>query len=41
MLKEAFSKDELGWWGDVVYRSAMDANVYTPEQYPAGWELAQ
>jgi hypothetical protein len=34
----AFSKDELGWWGDVLYRSLIDANVYTPEQYPAGWE---
>lgn len=39
-VTEAFAKDELGWWGDVVYRSIMDANVYTPEQYPAGWELA-
>ena len=38
-VTEAFSKDELGWWGDVVHRSLMDANVYTPEQYPAGWEL--
>lgn len=35
----AFAKDELGWWGDVKYRSLMDANVYTPEQYAAGWEL--
>jgi hypothetical protein len=35
----AFSKDELGWWGDVKYRSLMDANVYTPEQYAAGWEI--
>lgn len=40
-VTEAFAKDELGWWGDVVYRSVMDANVYTPVQYPAGWELAQ
>lgn len=40
-VTEAFAKDELGWWGDVIYRSIMDANVYTPEQYPAGWELAQ
>lgn len=34
----AFSKDECGWWGDVLYRSTMDGNVYTPEQYPDGWE---
>lgn len=34
----AFSKDEIGWWGDKLYKSLLDANVYTPEQYPAGWE---
>ena len=36
----AFALDELGWWGDVPYRSLIAANVYTPEQYPAGWEMA-
>ena len=35
----AFAKDELGWWGDVLYKSLIDANVYTPEQYAAGWEV--
>ena len=35
----AFAKDEHGWWGDVLYKSLIDANVYTPEQYPAGWEV--
>lgn len=34
----AFAKDELGWWEDVLYKSLLDANVYTPAQYPAGWE---
>lgn len=34
----AFAKDECGWWGDVLYKSLIDANVYTPEQYAAGWE---
>lgn len=35
----AFSKDELGWWGDVLYKSILpSANVWTPEQYPDGWE---
>lgn len=37
----AFSKDELGWWGDTLYRSKVDANVYTPEQYPPNWEVEQ
>lgn len=34
----AFSLDECGWWNDTLYRSLMNANVYTPDQYPAGWE---
>ena len=37
----AFAKDECGWWNDVLYRSLMDANVYTPAAYPAGWEVAE
>lgn len=36
----AFSKGEKGWWGDVLMRSIYDGeNVWTPEQYPAGWEI--
>lgn len=37
----AFSYDEHGWWGDVLYRSILPGektNVYTPDQYPVGWE---
>jgi hypothetical protein len=33
----AFSKDECGWWGNVLYKSLIDNNVYTPEAYPQGW----
>lgn len=36
----AFGLDELGWWGDTLYRSTISANVYTPAAYPAGWEIA-
>ena len=35
----AFAKDELGWWGDVLYRSKVDSNVYTPAVYPDNWEV--
>ena len=38
-VTEAFAKGEQGWWHDEVYESLIDANVYTPEQYPAGWTL--
>ena len=35
----AFSKDELGWWEDTLYKSLLDNNVWTPEQYPSGWKI--
>ena len=35
----AFALDECGWWEDVLYRSKLAANTYTPAQYPAGWEI--
>lgn len=35
----AFAKGECGWWNDTLYKSLIDANVYTPEAYPAGWEV--
>ena len=34
-----FAKDELGWWKDQLYKSLVDANVYTPDQYAPNWEL--
>ena len=37
----AFSKDELGWWGDALYKSLVDNNVYTPEAYAPNWELVE
>ena len=37
----AFSEGEIGWWGDKLYRSKFNDNVYTPAQYPDNWELAE
>ena len=37
----AFDIDECGWWGDVLYKSKLDTNVYTPDVYPAGWEVVE
>lgn len=34
----AFSKGERGWWGEVLYESQADNNVWTPEAYPAYWK---
>ncbi len=36
----AFAKGEKGWWGDELYISKMEGNVYTPAAYPDGWEKA-
>lgn len=35
----AFANGELGYWGDSIYKSKLDSNVWTPAQYPDGWEL--
>ena len=37
----AFALDECGWWADALYKSLMSANVYTPDQYPAGGEKVE
>ena len=37
----AFDKGELGWWGDVLYESLYDANVYTPDAWPEGWKISE
>lgn len=37
----AFALDECGWWEDVLYRSVIPANTYTPAQYPRGWEVVE
>jgi hypothetical protein len=35
----AFAKGECGWWDGVLYESTIDGNVYTPADYPSGWEV--
>lgn len=37
-VTNAFSKGEVGWWNDKLYKSLVDSNVYTPEQYAQNWE---
>ena len=34
----AFSKGEKGWWGDKLYESLMDGNVFTPTVAPTVWK---
>lgn len=40
-VTSAFEEGELGWWNDVMYESLISVNVYTPEQYPAGWKIKE
>ena len=35
----AFSKNELGYWEDAIYKSLLDNNVWTPTANPSGWEI--
>ena len=35
----AFKEGELGWWGDTLYRSKVNGNVYTPAVVPDNWEV--
>ena len=37
----SFAMNEIGWWGDILKRSLLDNNVWTPEQNPSGWEDAE
>ena len=37
----AFSKGEKGWWYGELYESLVDANVYTPTDYPGNWKLVE
>lgn len=33
-----FKMDELGYWGDDLYKSKLETNVWTPAENPIGWE---
>lgn len=32
---------EYMWFGDVLYESKMNGNVYTPEQAPNAWQIVE
>ena len=36
-----FSENEPGWWGDTIYISLVNNNVYTPEQYARNWKIKE
>lgn len=36
-----YGEGECCTWNDEVYRSKINANVYSPEEYPDGWEKVE
>lgn len=35
---DAYNKGDIVSYNDVLYKSLIDGNVYSPDEYPAGWE---
>ena len=36
---DAYNKDDIVDYNGTLYRSLIDGNVYSPDEYPAGWEV--
>ena len=36
---DAYGKGDVVDYQGILYESVMDANTYSPEQYPAGWKI--
>lgn len=36
---DAYNKGDIVNYNGVLYRSKIDGNVYSPDDYPAGWEV--
>lgn len=36
---DAYEAGDIVSFNQVLYRSLVDGNVYSPEEYPAGWEI--
>ena len=36
---DAYNKGDIVSYNDVLYKSLIDGNVYSPDEYPAGWEV--
>lgn len=38
---DAYNKGDIVDYNGVLYKSLIDGNVYSPEAYPAGWEVVR
>ena len=36
---DAYAADDIVDYNGTLYKSLIDGNVYSPEEYPAGWEI--
>lgn len=34
----AFAANEIGWWGNELFKSLINSNVWTPDVLASGWE---
>lgn len=37
--QDAYNKGDIVNYNDVLYMSLIDGNVWSPEEYPAGWQM--
>lgn len=40
-IMDSFELDELGWWNGKVYKSLLNANTDSPDDYAPGWEIVE
>jgi len=38
---DAYAKGDIVDYNGVLYKSLIDGNAYSPDEYPAGWELVE
>jgi hypothetical protein len=36
---DAYNKDDIVDYNGTIYKSLIDGNVYSPDEYPQGWEV--
>lgn len=36
---DAYNKDDIVDYNGTIYKSLIDGNVYSPDEYPQGWEI--
>lgn len=40
-VHDAYNEGDIVDYNDTLYKSLINGNVYSPEEYPAGWEVVE